>query len=145
MSWSYDPDLLTDLDKVRALVGDTDTDDQQLPDGVIDFLLTQRSSVMDAAAMAARAIAANYARDVSKQIGRAQEEASNRFDHYQKLADMLEAQGGGATAGDSPLVFAGGIDPGNVDYWNHAADRIAPAFTRATMNEFLPSGNLGDE
>jgi hypothetical protein len=64
MSWSYDPtDLNTTtasgrLNTVRLLVGDTDTDDQQLQDEEITFSLSETGdSAYLAAAWSARAVA----------------------------------------------------------------------------------------
>lgn len=142
MAWSYDETLPTTRDQVRTLIGDIDSEDPLLDDGVIDFILTQRSTVLDSAAMAARAIAARVAGEVSKAIGRAREDLSDKYTHYMDLGNQLEAEGSGPTAGDLPIVFAGGISVGNVDYWNNAADRIAPAFTRSTLNGFSGNGSL---
>ena len=70
MSWSYSNDPSdSDLDEVRFLVGDTDSDDQLLSDEAIEYLILKWSSVYGSnimvAAMAAEAISAKFAREIS--------------------------------------------------------------------------------
>lgn len=145
MAWSYTGDMTVTRNQVRFLIGDTNDQDPQLQDGEIDFILTERADLHDAASMAARTLAALYARKVDRAIGRAREALNQRFEHYRQLAEDLAKDGAGATVGDFPLVFAGGIDPSNVDYWNEAGDRIAPAFSRSTLNGFVAGGGSSTE
>jgi len=92
MSWSYSAALATDKDRVRFLIGDTDTNDQQLQDEEITWLLTQRSNFTLAAADGARALAAKYARMVDTTNLSLSVSASQRSEAYKALADQLEAK-----------------------------------------------------
>lgn len=63
MAWTYDEtDLETELNWVRARIGDTDTNDQQLTDEAITSLLAMNDSKILAASAAAKLIAAKYTR-----------------------------------------------------------------------------------
>ena len=72
MGWTYDPtnlgtaDAAQRLNSVRFLVGDTDTDDQQLQDEEVTFGLAQNgNSVYHAASWSARTISSKYSRQVT--------------------------------------------------------------------------------
>lgn len=92
MTWSYDTALTAAKDKVRFLVGDTDTADQQLQNEEITFVLAEEgtTNVYGAAAAAARGIAAKYARLSQKSVGDLSISYQQRQDHYDRLAERLE-------------------------------------------------------
>lgn len=90
MSWSYNSNLATDKDKVRLLVGDTDTTDQLLQDEEINYLLTETGNVLLAASRAAKAIAAKFSRQANKTVGDLRIDLSQKAEAYHKLADNLE-------------------------------------------------------
>src|SRR5437016_3581644 len=71
MTWSYNPATLasTPKDQVRLLIGDIVTTDQQMQDEEIIFVLSQRSSILGAAADCCRALAAKFARSVDQAAG----------------------------------------------------------------------------
>ena len=94
MTWTYggDPSAST-LAEVRFLIGDTDTDDQQLQDEEINHLLSENNGEPYAAAVdAAEALVALYARDVSRAVGDLQVLAEARAAHYAGLAERLRKQ-----------------------------------------------------
>lgn len=93
MSWTYDPACSVDKDRVRLLVGDTITEDQQMADEEITFLLTTESNVYAAAAACARALAMKYARYVDKWVGDLKILASQRVKHYTDLFESLRVRG----------------------------------------------------
>lgn len=110
MTWTYDgtPGNATAgerRDSVRFLVGDTDTNDQQVMDEEITFALLEASeNPYGAAAIAARAIAAKYARLVTTDAEGLSQEFSQRQEHYTGLAQKLEQQAvryGGSALGIS--------------------------------------------
>lgn len=88
MSWTF-LNSTSDLDKVRLMVGDTDSDDQLLTDESIDIALTSNSDTMKAAAYCARLIAAKFTRLVSKSIGGRSISYSNLASQYLNLAKEL--------------------------------------------------------
>ncbi len=88
MSWSYSSNIATDKDRVRFLIGDIDKCDQLLQDEEILFLLTQYD-VLEAAAEAARALAARYSRLCDERVGDISKSYSQLYEHYSKLARFL--------------------------------------------------------
>lgn len=92
MSWTYNPSLNTSRDRVRLYIGDTDTDDQQLSNEEIDAMLLLDASVFAAAAMAARTLAAKYARQADKWVGDLKILASQKARAYHELAETLTAK-----------------------------------------------------
>ncbi len=135
MAWSYDEgnlntgDTLGRLNAVRLLIGDTDTNDQQVQDEEIVFGLAQaNNNVYGAGAWVCRVIAAKYSRNVDSEIGGAlKESASQLQDHYNSLADNLEYQGqklGGLG------IAAGGLKVSTVDGVRANTDRVKPEFNK---------------
>lgn len=107
-------------DAVRFLVGDTDTDDQQVTDEAIAFALAQTGNgiygagngIYGAGAIIARAIAASYARKVSISGDGLSQQFAQRQKHYADLAAALEKQAREGVAGAAPVPFAGGTTVG---------------------------------
>jgi len=90
MTWSYDPSLPTDKDKVRFRTGDTDETDQLLQDEEINYLLSETTNVLLAASRAAKAIAAKFARQADKSVGSLSISLSQKAQAYMALAADLE-------------------------------------------------------
>jgi len=135
MAWSYDEgnlntdDTLGRLNAVRLLIGDTDTNDQQVQDEEIVFGLAQaNNNVYSAGAWVCRTLAAKYSRNVDSEIsGALKESASQLQDHYNSLADNLEYQGsklGGLG------IAAGGIRVSTVDGVRANTNRVKPEFNK---------------
>jgi hypothetical protein len=108
MSWTYNENLTTSTDRVRWLVGDTNTDDQLVQDEEIAFALSEDASVYAAGATVARAIAAKFARLPSTSIDGLSISLRERVEHYNALADDLETKAGRA-AGGLGVPFVGGV------------------------------------
>jgi hypothetical protein len=149
MAWSYDgSDLGTSttsgrLNSVRLLLGDTDTNDQQVQNEEVIFALGQSgNNIYYAAAWCARTIASQYARKVNTSLdGALSADYSDLSKQYTALADNLEYQGkkAGATIG----VLAGGISKTTVDAVRSNTDRIKPSFRRDGFRN--PPSYSGDE
>jgi hypothetical protein len=92
MAWSYDNTALatSDKDAVRLIIGDTDTNDQLLQNEEINYYITLHGSVTRAASESARAVAAKYARAMSRSIGGLQADFSAKYRQYLELADNLD-------------------------------------------------------
>ena len=126
MTWTYSGDPSgSSRDAVRFLVGDTDTNDQQITDEEIAWALTQRSNTYLAAALIAERIAAQYARKVDKSVDSLSISFSQRQEHYLALARQLKRD---ATKGLAP--FAGGVSRSDVESRNADSDRVGPDFKR---------------
>jgi hypothetical protein len=97
---------LSDRDKVRLLIGDTDSVDPQLADSEVDSFLADRSvldstggtasvNIPAAAADCAGAIAAEYARSFDFAEDGQRFNVSQRVGHYQALERELRNRSGG--------------------------------------------------
>lgn len=149
MAWSYDEtDLGTTttsgrLNSVRLLLGDTDTNDQQVQNEEVIFALAQsNNNIYYAAAWCARTIASKYARKVNTSLdGALSADYSDLSKQYAGLADTLEYQGkkAGATIG----IKAGGISKTAVDGVRANTDRIQPSFRRDRFRN--PPSYSGDD
>jgi hypothetical protein len=149
MAWSYDEtDLGTTtasgrLNSVRLLLGDTDTNDQQVQNEEITFGLAQTNdNVYFAAAWCARVVAAKYSRQVNTSLdGALSADYTDLAKQYTGLAESLEYQGkkAGAVVG----IKAGGISKAKVDVVRANTDRIAPSFRRDRFRN--PPSYSGDE
>ena len=136
MAWSYDP---TDLDTstssgrinaVRLLIGDTDTNDQQVQNEEITFALSEsNNNVYSSAGWTARVIASQYSRRVDTQLdGALSADYSDLAAQYYKLAEDLEYRG--KTTGAVLGVAAGGITISDVNGIRQNTNRIEGAFRR---------------
>lgn len=149
MAWSYDEtDLGTTtasgrLNSVRLLLGDTDTNDQQVQNEEITFALAQSNdNIYYAASWCARTVSAQYARKVTTSLdGSLSANYSDLSKQYSALAENLEYQGkkSGAVVG----IKAGGISKTAVDGVRANTDRIAPSFRRDRFRN--PPSYSGDE
>jgi hypothetical protein len=149
MAWSYDA---TDLDTttasgrlntVRLLLGDTDTNDQQVQNEEVNFGLAQtNNNVYFAAAWCARTVAAKYSRQVNTSLdGALSADYTDLAKQYTSLAETLEYQGKktGAVVG----VAAGGITKSGIATVRANTDRISGSFRRDRFRN--PPSYSGDE
>lgn len=136
MAWTYDAtNLSTDtaagrLNTVRLLLGDTDTNDQQMQDEEITFSLSEANdNVYFAAAWCARVVASKYARQVNTELdGALSADYSDLSRQYASLADNLEYQGKKSSAAVG--VLAGGINKVTMDGVRANTNRVLPSFRR---------------
>lgn len=135
--WTYDPESLgTDtaaerLNSVRFLVGDTDTNDQQVQDEEITFALSQSGdNVYYAGSFVAETLAAKYSRRVDTKLdGTLSADYSDLAAQYRLLAVQLKQQGQ-RYSGTALGVSVGGISISDIDAIRGNTDRVSPSFTR---------------
>ena len=133
MSWSYDATDLGTSDatkrknSVRLLVGDTDTNDQQVQDEEITFALSQTNdNVYYAAAWVASTISSLYSRRVTTELDSSLVvHYSDLSKKYRELSTQLR-QDGQRFSGGSLGVFAGGISIAVIDANRSKQDRPKP-------------------
>lgn len=90
MSFSYDAELPTSLDRVRFTIGDTISTDPQLQNEEIQAMLDEHGDVVRATAIACvDALIARYARYVDKWVGDLKILASQRYRQYKELRERL--------------------------------------------------------
>jgi hypothetical protein len=128
MPWTYGGDPAnSQLDAVRFLVGDTNSDEQLSTDGEINFALGQSANIYFAAAIVARGIAAAFARGVFTKFDAVSQNLGKNSEHYLTLAMSLEEQGrkyGAPSLG----IAAGGIKESEMLRAAQDTDRRHPAF-----------------
>lgn len=118
-------------DSVRWLTGDTDTTDQQSSDEEIAFALSQASNdIYYASSIAAKSIAAKYARLVDTSFEGMRTDYSDRQIHYTNLAQKLEKDAKRFGTSGLGVPDAGGISIAEMDSVEDDSDRPSPAFSR---------------
>ena len=138
MTFTYSStDLSTTLAQVRRLIGDTSSSDAQLTDEEIDFFTDNTPSQYYAAASCAEAIAAGYARRVSKTVGPLSIQLTDRQTTYLTLAGRLRQQAA-VVGGITP--YAGGISVDDKETVASDTDRFPPLFSKGM--EDAPGTNL---
>lgn len=98
MDWTYagNPDS-SDKDEVRFLIGDTDSNEQLLTDGEINYLVGKHSSVWGACAEACETIAAQYSKRADVELGGGLDsDLSQKVEHYTSLAKEFRKKSAGA-------------------------------------------------
>lgn len=136
MSWSYDPtDLNTTtasgrLNTVRYLVGDNDTDNQQVQNEEVNFSLSEtNNNVYFAASNVAMTLASKYASKVTLELDeQLKAEYGELYSHYMSLTLQLTARA--KQSGSQIGVKAGGISKTKVGVVRSNTDRVEPAFRR---------------
>ena len=127
MAWTYGADPANSTrDAVRLFLGDTDSTDQQLSDSEINYFISLFPTTYAAAAMAARAVAAKYARLVSKSVGDLRIEYQQRQASYAAIAVSLDEQAG--AAGASP--YLGGLTLADKESNSENTALVQPDFIR---------------
>lgn len=123
MTWTYLPTLLTDKDRVRFLVGDTDTTDQLVQDEEINATLTTYGVLQLAAAVICEHLSALYARQVDKRIGSLSVSASQRAKAFATRAAELRVE-----LTTLAEAFVGGLSISDKVTMADDTDAVQPAF-----------------
>ena len=127
MTWTYSGDPAnSDRDKVRFLVFDTDTNEQLLSNEEIAWLLSEISNVYLAAANAAEAIAAKFAKDITRNAVGLSATVGDRARFYLDLANKLRDQVG--TTNSRGDIFVGGLTISGKESLDGDSDAIQPGF-----------------
>ena len=93
MSWTYDPNLITETDRVRFLLGDTLEADPLISDEELVALLSLAGGITEAAARAADALVNTFnrkAQEVTDDIGQ-RVKYGDRAAGYRQLAATLRS------------------------------------------------------
>jgi hypothetical protein len=90
MTWTYSGNPSSSArDAIRFEVGDTDTTDQLLSDEEIAYVIAIYGGSYEGASNAAMAIAAKFARLMSRSIGGLSADFAAKYQHYTELAENL--------------------------------------------------------
>lgn len=125
MTWTYAGTLTTDLDKVRLLIGDTDTTQQQLTDEELNFFISEEETLHTAAAAACRALASKYARKVHREVGDLKLYAEQMYQHYLDLAKELSVRGSSYA-----VPSAGGVYTADKEAYESDTSLVQPEIKR---------------
>lgn len=98
MSWSYTGDMSIDLNYVRTLIGDTDTNDQQFSDQIITGMLSRVGDALSTAITLAVGLVAFYSRRVDTSIDSVRVAMGQRADHYKLVVSQLKAMAAASTS-----------------------------------------------
>lgn len=145
-NWTYNPAKIADvpLFQVRRWLGDIIADDQQMPDSEILFAISQRSTILGAAADCARQLAAQYARKIDvTSPGSIQTAYGEQSKKYALLGKELDSMARARGAGITP--YAGGISRMDKQNIQENTDRVQPAFNIGMTDNTLPVGQVGNE
>ncbi|KKN54427.1 hypothetical protein LCGC14_0592250 [marine sediment metagenome] len=136
MTWSYDSSDpgATSKDQVRLMVGDTDTADQLLTDEEIAHFLTTYLTVGNAAVQSARAIMAQFTRQVTRAVGDLKINLSDRAKAYKELIVELTEM---ADASDPFQIYAGGLSLADRNEDRANVDLPQPPF-EVGMTDYTP-------
>jgi hypothetical protein len=145
MTWSYNIAALasTELYQVRLLIGDTNTNIQELQDEEINFFLTQEGNMYAAASICVQAIIAKYKELVDKSVADLRISYSQRLKQFQAVADNLANR----SAQRYSMPYAGGISISDKEIDDNDCDRVPPAFKRGQFDlpgSDLPNGDYED-
>lgn len=133
MTWTYSGDpTASPTDAVRFEVGDTDTTRPLVQDEEIAYALSIEGGVLWTAAYICLSLAARFARDVDRTMGRTGVSASQRALAYRTQAYSLRMR-----AASYAVPVAGGLT--QTDRQNRAEDQeeVKPAFTRELHEDKL--------
>lgn len=129
MTFTYNPNLTSDVHKVRFRLMDTDEAKAKLDDNEITAMLTQVggagwASALRAAARCARSLHVRYGLVASMSaIGAS---VAYKDKSYLELADELEQEAAGSSSAAVALPFIGGISRAQKDVQTADTDRVRP-------------------
>lgn len=144
MTWTYDTSLSTAKDRVRLLVGDTDTTDQQFSDEEITAVLALGGTERSAAAELCTMLSMKYARKANVSSGPLSVQWGSVSATYAARAADLRA----STGGQVPSIVVGGSTYTQRDRLRDNTDRIQPAIRSGQFvnpNATGPSETADDE
>jgi hypothetical protein len=127
MTWTYASNFSLSRDKVRWLVGDTDTNDQLVTDEEIAFALTEDSNVYTVAASVCESIAMKVGARLTVNANGSKIDADEQYKHWMDRASSLREK----AVSSGVASFAGGLSIAGKDAVEDDTDRVAPSFTRS--------------
>lgn len=152
MTWSYDPISIgigtsaERLNAVRALIQDTDTNDQLLQDEEITFYLAQsQNDIYLAAAQACESISAKYARygDTDIDNGGIAIDFKAVSEQYKTLGAQMRRSSKKYGSAGIGMPSAGGISRNDMLTQYDDTDRVDPAFRHRQFRN--PDGFASDD
>jgi hypothetical protein len=134
MTWSYDPALTSDADKVRFLIGDTDTTNQLVSDEAVATMLSLYTDTFPAAAALCDGLATKFARLPTITISGITIRGTERAEQYRITALSLRQQSAQGEAGALGVPFVGGVSISDVQSNQQDTDRMPNKFGVGNMD-----------
>lgn len=130
MTWSYSGNpSYSDLNHVRFLITDTDTEEKLLQDEEISFALSVEGKVSGAAALCCEVLSRNFAKKADKSIGPIRIVNSNRAVQFDKMAKAMRDK-----LTMTAIPYSGGLSYIERATDEADADLIKPAFGIGMMS-----------
>ena len=124
MAWTYSESLLTDKDKLRLRVGDTDSGDPLLSDETLSALLTAKNNDLALTAIdAVRAIIAKLGREFDRSAVGVGGSRSQKVQHFHDLLAQLTKEARLSTG-----ITLGGLSYDRKEAIENDSDFIQPSF-----------------
>lgn len=133
MTWTYDPNIDTPLDRVRFLIGDTNTNARLFSDEEIRAILAAEPDTESAAVELLLSLAARLSTLVDKSVGDLRISYSQRAANYRQMAKDLATRSAAGT-GSIPVPYAGGISKADKETRRRNNDRVTPGFAKGAMD-----------
>ena len=130
-NWSYIGSPYTGLQKVRAMIGDTNPDDQIIADHEINAVLDVYTNEVKAAAYICRNLSAQFAVEGDVTVGKYKFENLKKAEYFKKLSESFFKE---STGSATPFLVAGpsfgGISKSNKEANDANTDNVDPKFYR---------------
>lgn len=125
--------ITDDTDKVRLMIGDTDSTEWLLSDDEVDYFIAENSDLSVAAAAACEAIAAKFARGYNFSTDGQTFNRSERVEHYLQLAKNLDPANARNRAGTISTAATTKVDgySDDIDYAEGAGQDSTTGRVRA--------------
>ena len=144
MSWTYTGDPSdSDLDAVRFLVGDTDSEQQLASNEEILYAISQNAIQQKAAAIVCRAIAARFSTKASFSVGEMSKSCSDISKAFADRAKELEADSNWKS---KYVSFSfGGISVAKKEALDQDTGAVQPGFKKGMLDNPLTYSDYNDE
>lgn len=128
MAWTYSGNPASSArDEVRFILGDIDTNAQELTDEEIDYMLTKYSSVISQSVLGLfDVLLLRYGRIVSESVGSVSIQYNQRYQSFLEMRKIFIAQNNLTDA----VPYAGGISIGDKARNSGRADGVIPSMRR---------------
>jgi hypothetical protein len=131
MVWLYSGNpAYSAKDQVRFLIGDTDSTDQLLQDGEIEWVLSQyNDSPMNAAIRCCESIIGKFSRLANESVGQVKVNFKEKAEGYVRMLTILKSR----LATEDAAPYAGGISISDKQANAQNTDRVKPDFRKHMM------------
>jgi hypothetical protein len=143
MTWSYDTSLSTDKDKVRLLIGDTDTTNQYISDEeIVAMLAFNNDDVYETAAQIADSLAGRYSTTSKLEIDDFMIDFGAVAEQFATLAKRIRVSATNASA-NTIGAWVAGVSVTAMDAVRDDTDRVNSRFEMGQHDD--PANDIIDK